>query len=638
MQSVRVTPVVGLPQFTKWSQVVDHIFGTGYHLVSALSITGSNAGSLGRDIVQYLLEQEPHNAQELYTVLAACYEVAETQGAHLSMSSGIFIAGASIFATTDSLILLRRKDKLGILLQSNQDISVVEGAQYSDDIFIFSTRAAEQYTASLSQQFAAGFDVDGVITSIVPAIHALEDSAGCALAFVTSVETKTSPQSYHTDYSSLPLSPAVGRPELLSSVPSEKNILEKKENSVFQRFLKNSSSAMSHTWNSIRQKNNQLFSKKTYVDGENVKKIQRIILIILVIILGSATVAFLSIRRSKQQTAQAAALIAPYTKRIQEISAQSDSDVVAARNSAAALVQELGKLQSQMATTSTKKSIEAIEKTLSDAQSMLTAISGKQQLSQLPIFYDLRLAVNNFVTSSVTLDGNTLVSLDVDKKMLVLLDTQTKQVTVGSDDSFAKVVALAPLDAQTVGLLGGGITTVALGDTISPNKSIPEGDSNRAGTLLAGYESYIYVFNPEKRNIYRYTETKGTYSDPIGWLQDPLGVPFTSVTSMSIDGDLWLTTKEGEIKKFSSGKKVPFTLTGLSENFTTPITMTTTNTGTQLYVLEPQKKRLVILDKNGVFLREVKSDSFASVSSVVVDEAHASMYIIGGSLVYQIAI
>ena len=68
-----------------------------------------------------------------------------------------------------------------------------------------------------------------------------------------------------------------------------------------------------------------------------------------------------------------------------------------------------------------------------------------------------------------------------------------------------------------------------------------EGDSDRGGTFLQVYSSYLYIFNPEKRNIYRYVVKDGKLSEPIGWLIDKQNLDFTNIESMIIDGDVWLS-------------------------------------------------------------------------------------------------
>jgi hypothetical protein len=52
------------------------------------------------------------------------------------------------------------------------------------------------------------------------------------------------------------------------------------------------------------------------------------------------------------------------------------------------------------------------------------------------------------------------------------------------------------------------------------------------------FNTYLYVFNPQERNIYRYLQNAEGLSDPIGWLTDKQGLEFDTITSMAIDGDV----------------------------------------------------------------------------------------------------
>lgn len=635
MQSVRVTPVVGLPQFTGWSQVVDTVFAAGNHVVAAIAIQGDNAGSVGREIVSLLLEQEPHSAKKLYQMLEYFLNYADEQQCRLSITAGLFVEGGCILASSNGSVILRRNGKIGTIVQAKGDIALLEGTLRADDVFIFTTLQAQQFTSTIEQQFEKGFDVDGVITGIVPAVHSLSDSSLSALAFVTTqvLEEKsfvTTEIDSYTAEQVEDVTEAISEPETAEPEPPEAEVQQRSPQKISGPSL---AVKLRETFSAVPK----LFSKKTYVGTFLPKKTLYWLIGVAILIGVSAVLLFFFVLRARAQEQQAVTLITPYKERLAAARALTETDLIEGREAVRLVVEDLTKLQSEQGESS-KQIVAAVDATLQEARDTYTAVSGKEELSELPIFYDLRLASPEFVTSLVTIQGTKGVFLDDHKKQLVVLDLEAKNVFVKSLEQLQSVRSLSPQEDENVVLLTDGIYSVALTTESQPVEIKESGDSNSAATFVNTFGAYVYVLNPEKRNIYRYVKSDGAYSDPIGWLQGPLGVQFNSVSSMSIDGDLWITTTEGAIKKFTSGREAAFTIVGLQEAFDTPIWLYTRENTTNLYILEPAKRRLVILTKTGEFVREVKSNSLASATGVFVNDALQKAFAVSGSIVYEIAL
>lgn len=632
MLSVRVTPVVGLPQFAGWSQVVDHIFSVGNHCIAALSVTGENAGSVGRDLVAHLLEDEPESDQKLYQLLSYLDEYATSNGCQLSISAGLFYDETCVLAARNAKTLLRRNGKLGAIVDASDDVVLLQGKAHAQDVFILATQQADQFLAPVELQFAKGFDSDGVITSVVPAVHALEDSSGCALAFVTIDEGKDKHQPLlmqdePLDYQSTERPPLTAVPEPQVETRQEKLSVKLK----LPKFDLNRLQALFFAFR-------KLFSGKTYVGSHVSKRFITLVLGSVVVIAVLIAVALFFVFRARAETAKATALIQPYQERLAQAQAIAETDALAGRDQAQLVVEDLVKVEAEHTDASSQIKA-AVASTLQQAREVHTELSGKEEVSELPIFYDVRLAASDFLTSLATIQGTQAIFWDSEKRQTVVLNLETKNVYTKKFDELAGVRAVSSFGESDSVLLGEGVYLLPLEETAEPTKVIEVGDSNRDAILINTFSTYVYVFNPEKRNIYRYARTADTtYSEPVGWLQSPLGVQFTDVTSMAIDGDLWITTSDGSIKKFSSGRAAEFTVVGLQEPFSNSIWLFTNEASTQLYVLEPAKERVVILDKQGEFVREVKSNSLSAAIAIFVNESLGKIFAVSGSIVYEIAL
>lgn len=331
-------------------------------------------------------------------------------------------------------------------------------------------------------------------------------------------------------------------------------------------------------------------------------------------------------------------VLSTITTQINEASARAEQDPLESREKVKSSVQKLeSMLVEAQNTKKPKKVTKIISEALDFAKTTETDISGKIEVNALHTFYDLRLISPSFVTSSAYSDGQTAVFLDEQQKQLVTLDLETKKTQELSLDLPIRSLAVS---SGKVFLLADGIYELDLGsDSPKPQKIIDEGDSNRDAKIIRAYDAYLYVFNDTKRNIYRYTRSGGEekkYSDPIGWVQAVKGLDYNLVSDVAIDGDVWLTTQSGQLLKLTSGRLQDFSPKGLSLNFESLLKIATDSQQENLYVLEPQKKRLVILAKDGQFIKEVTSNSLASTTDILVSEKLQSAYAVSGSIIYEI--
>lgn len=675
-QTLRVTPVVGLPQFTGWSHVLEHIIDPETRCVFCFSVSGENASNVGREIVESILAIPPRSAQGLYQALEDAQTIATAQNCVLSMVAGVFRYKRSVFAALSGSILLKRDSKVGKIIHAESAIAVIEGKYDLDDVFVFATDQAKQFVPEIELHFKRGFDSDGVITSIVPALHALPDSSLSGLGFVVIVDEE--PLAEVAEYSATfeinesPTDETVEQQPFFSveqetavdeisndAVDSDQNAPlgstqipnaspQKKPLSALlagvSKWLPKIKGGLVWLLKIIVQLFmilKSLFSNKTYVGGPSRKKILRWLAVVVVIIICIAGgIWWYSARKAKAEAATEAA-VSPFKIELQEIKAQAIENPISAREQASALIVNLQAQQSEAETIGDKRKATAFAQILGEAQSTYQEISGRDEVSELPVFYDLRLVSSDFITSVAGSNQKIAYFIDSEKKQAVALDVTTKQVAKQNLDSIGTVKAVtAGVDESKMFLLANGIFENSLTADAVPVNIKEEGDSNRGATLVGSFGSYVYVFNPEKRNIYRYIkgDDGDQYSDPIGWLLDPLGVPFEDVTSWAIDGEIWMGTKTGSVLRFASGRAEDFNITGLQDPFSSTLHIVTREEKNEVWVLEHQKSRVVVLTKSGEFLREVKSTSLGAATGMILDDTGNKVLIISGSSVFEISL
>jgi hypothetical protein len=264
----------------------------------------------------------------------------------------------------------------------------------------------------------------------------------------------------------------------------------------------------------------------------------------------------------------------------------------------------------------------------------------QNQPQELPVFFDLRLTEPNFLANRVIVAGSAAYFADLENKKIIQLDLTKKQSNLLPLGALTKLTDIT-LSGQFLYLLGGGLNrwdTQPASATAPAAKNLKaEGDSDRDGTLLGSFGSYLYVLNPAKRNIFRFAVDKqDKVSDPVGWLVNKKGLDFPQLVSFAIDGDVWLTDKTGHVFKFTQGQPVDWQLNGLKTPLDSPVYAVTNDSLTKLYLLEPNHHRLLIIEKTGQLVKEIESPTLAAVTSLGVSESLQKAFAVSGSTVYEI--
>lgn len=422
------------------------------------------------------------------------------------------------------------------------------------------------------------------------------------------------------------------------SVPNNETFHEKSLKKIFSSSKKKLNPTQTSTKNKFKKKLLRFpFDRAVYLERKTSKKTFKFlsVLLIIIMILGGSALYIKKIYQNQQKQAQTA--LADAHQLLLEASQIMNQDIVLARDKTAEAITIIISEQKKLAGNRFTKKY--LDQELQQAHDFFAEISGIIEVSQLEIFFDLREQVPNFITSEVAINNTAIFFLDREQKQLTTLNLQTKAFfLVDLPEGVAKDITAS--DEQLY-LLGNGITSL----TVNPQSAEEgfkelksEGDSDREAIMIDFFESYLYVFNPHKRNIYRYIVRSDGLSEPIGWLTNKQGLKFDQVTSMAVDGFIWLVDSTGKIFKLERGEPVEFDISGLEEEFEGSARLFADADTQYLYVLEPDKKRLVVLSTNGDFIKQITHPSLASATHLVVNEQLGLGFAVSGSIVFAVPI
>jgi len=174
----------------------------------------------------------------------------------------------------------------------------------------------------------------------------------------------------------------------------------------------------------------------------------------------------------------------------------------------------------------------------------------------------------------------------------------------------------------------------SFGDKKTDEPLTHEGFQN--AEALATYLGNIYLLIPQEDQIFRFLYTPNGYSRARNWVEEAGSL--SAATDFAVDGDIWITAGQGEIIRMSKGERQPFIVANLSTPFTQLSKIFTLPNYDRLYLLDAGGQRVVMLDKNGNFVRQIKGDPLAAASDIWVSSNEKTLYILSGSRIYRIGL
>lgn len=154
---------------------------------------------------------------------------------------------------------------------------------------------------------------------------------------------------------------------------------------------------------------------------------------------------------------------------------------------------------------------------------------------------------------------------------------------------------------------------------------------------VKGFSTYLenlYLLDTSANQIKKYTATASGYLPPQDYLTDV--ADFSDAVDIAIDGLIYVLEKNGNILKYLQGKKEYFQASGLDKSFSKTTVFYTDADLDDLYVLDKDNKRIVVLEKTGEYKAQYISEVLGEAGDFIVDSEKEVIYVLAGSKIYKI--
>jgi len=591
--------IVGTPSSSRWSQT--HCFSSEESekkekrgdLLAVLVIQGLGDGieavAAGREILGRLHEEYYGNLEgsAFERLGEAVKKVCQEQG-------GVEIVAAALVGEVIYLavfgkgkILLKREDKLGVVLEGGGDLVTASGFIKDNDLIILGSekffRVIENKILKLALENS---ELDQAVELLAPAILGQSEMADAAAILGLFEEVQEEIQTEEV--------PSLFPP------PSFKN-------RIFVR--------------------NKDFASK--------KRFYFILSLVLLVILGLGFIFGIKKSYEAKKETEVKALLSQAEEKFNQARAVFVTDP------------GKGRLLAEEAKSITQKAIgvkegfaetELIKKQIED---FLSSSQSEIVLNDTPTFMDLNLIQDGAGGVSLSVIDKNLVILDPNKKKVYLLDYEKKSHTVfdisGEGGNLTTVFGSKVIVFSSKGVEEVNPQNKAVSLKISKDVEWKE----IAG--MASFGQNLYLLDRGGSNLWRYAANGDEFGAKKGWFVGDRP-DLSKAVCLAIDGSVWIL-EEDNILKFNLGKQESFVLSkmpaspqGGPESFGNPVKIYTSTETQNLYVLDKSRGKIFVIAKNGEFKIAYSGEEIKQAEDLVAIESLKKIFLLSRSKIYEVGL
>jgi hypothetical protein len=155
---------------------------------------------------------------------------------------------------------------------------------------------------------------------------------------------------------------------------------------------------------------------------------------------------------------------------------------------------------------------------------------------------------------------------------------------------------------------------------------------------LKTFDSNLYILDSMANQVFKYPEQQYAAA-PVHWIQSATDT--SAAIDIGIDGSIYILHSNGRIAQFFAGESVPFSITRTPTPLVSAnaLYMDVQEVAQYVYVADASEKRIVQLDREGTFVRQLRPSaeletSFLQLGSLFVDETGGKLYYTTQSALY----
>jgi len=247
------------------------------------------------------------------------------------------------------------------------------------------------------------------------------------------------------------------------------------------------------------------------------------------------------------------------------------------------------------------------------------------------LFIDLSLLSEGLAGDDLAASAEQLFILDKNGKRVVRISVDTKRTeVVAGPEQIDQADDIAAYAERVFILNPSGVFEVG-----EEKKRVIDADW-QGEVLVYAYAGNLYVLEKDRSEIWRYPGTGEAFNAKQRWLAPGVEPDLGNIFSWTIDGSIWFLSETGGIFKYTRGNQDSLDVSGVIPSFSRPSAIYTNEELKFVYILEKERQRVVVLDKEGNYVAQYLNEAIGEAKNLAVSEKEGKIILLTGTKLYSI--
>ncbi len=252
------------------------------------------------------------------------------------------------------------------------------------------------------------------------------------------------------------------------------------------------------------------------------------------------------------------------------------------------------------------------------------------------LYFDMGLLKKGATATDISIFDDTIGIVDASGKTVYSLGVTTKNgAIVAGGAQFDGLVHVAAYGDKVYVWTPKGINQIRLSDQKTIPNVIPASPEWGTITDMAVFGGNIYLLDTQKSRVWKYLVTDKGFSEMFEYLNPDTLPDLSKATNMAIDGSVWLGATNGSIARFTSGKENAYAPQGVDMPLGKRLTVYTHDETKKVYVMDHEYQRIVVFDKDGLYVAQYVWKAGFHPTSFVVSESSGKLFLLAEGKIYS---
>lgn len=238
------------------------------------------------------------------------------------------------------------------------------------------------------------------------------------------------------------------------------------------------------------------------------------------------------------------------------------------------------------------------------------------------------IAELDFTPAKIVKYGNNLIALGNSSDQFSSLDLKTKAIEkiYQNDINYENISSFDKDENFVYGLKDNDkVLKINLDEQSAEEITITYHPNYIQANDLMIYNNKIYILDSQNSQIYKHNQGTESFGKGESWIKN--NTEISHGKAITIDGNIYIATNTGEIKKFYTGNLENFEVEEIDPEVKNIDEIFTDLTINEIYLMDSNSKRIIVINKNGELINQFYLPTLPVMNDFLIDGAAQKVYI-----------